>query len=180
MQTEPQASLLGPRPLLTLYTRAGDDYHEAAAEDIIQTAQRLLTDRVHPRQPMFSPQELEDFLRLQLAPNHRTTFAALLLDRRLRLIAFVELFQGTVDHVHVPLREVLRELFRHNAEVAIFARSEPSGDAEPSADDMAHYHQLRDGLAIMDIRVLDYYRVTGRAVISVARQRPRAERPLSP
>ncbi len=94
--------------------------------------------------------EIKEFLWLTLAPRHRSTFAASLLDYRFRLINFVELFEGTATGVWVYRRQIVRVLLEHNCSVLVFARNETAGVAEPSASDERDYRELRDGLALID------------------------------
>jgi DNA repair protein RadC len=156
-----------PQPEHILYVREGDAFQEASIEDIIASAQNLISERIRPRRRLLSPPELKEFLRIQLAPRHRATFAALLLDHHCRMIAFVELFEGTVDIVDVPPREVVRVVIQHNAGAVVFARSVACGRTQPSDADEAHYRQLRDALALIDVRVLDYL-VIGETIASAA------------
>jgi DNA repair protein RadC len=90
-----------------------------------------------------------------------------MLDHHCRMIAFVELFEGTVDIVDVPQREVIRAVIEHNAGAVVFARSVACGRTQPSDNDEAHYRQLRDALALIDVRVLDYF-IVGESVASAA------------
>ncbi len=84
-------------------------------------------------------------------------FCCLFLDNRHRLIAFDELFRGTIDGASVHPREVLRQAqWLHNAAAVILAHNHPSGVAEPSQADELITHRLRDALALVDIRVLDH------------------------
>jgi len=79
-----------------------------------------------------------------------------LLDNRHRLIAFEELFRGTIDRAGVHPREVLRQTLLHNAAALIFAHNHPSGVLEPSPADEQITLRLRDALALVDVRVLDH------------------------
>ncbi len=161
---------LGPPPERTLYVHEGDQFEPAPTDEVIHCAKTLLADRIHPGRRMLTPTELQEFLMIQLSGNPRTTFAALLLDARCRLITYVELFQGTVDVVYVPQREVIRTVIEHNAASVVFARGEPSGYAEPTEKDQQHYRDLRDALGLLEVRVLDYF-VVGSDVVSAARGR---------
>lgn len=78
-------------------------------------------------------------------------------DNRHRVIAFEELFHGTLDGASVHPREVLRKALAHNAAALIFAHNHPSGVAEPSDADRRLTRRLKDALALVDIRVLDHF-----------------------
>jgi DNA repair protein RadC len=72
------------------------------------------------------------FLTAQLRDRPYEVFCCLYLDNRHRLIAFEELFRGTIDGASVHPREVVREALAHNAAALILAHNHPSGVAEPS------------------------------------------------
>src|SRR4030095_8412185 len=63
--------------------------------------------------------DVRRYLRHRLAGRPREVFGALFLDAQHRLIAFRELFQGTVDSATVHPREVLRETLALNAAAVI-------------------------------------------------------------
>jgi DNA repair protein RadC len=74
-------------------------------------------------------------LQLKLAHLEHQVFAVLWLDNRHRIIAFEELFRGTIDGASVHPREVVKTAMKHNAAAYIFAHNHPSGIAEHSQAD---------------------------------------------
>lgn len=84
-------------------------------------------------------------------------FAALFLDTRHRALAFEELFRGTIDGAEVHPREVVRRALAHNAAAVIVGHNHPSGNPEPSAADRAVTAQLKQSLALVDVRLLDHF-----------------------
>ena len=60
---------------------------------------------------------------------------------------------------------------RQNAAACILAHVHPSGVADPSAADELTTRRLRDALALVDIRVLDYFIVAGGETLSFAERR---------
>ncbi len=115
-----------------------------------------------------SPGETRRFLTAQLRDRPFEVFCCLFLDNRHRLLAFEELFRGTIDGASVHPREVLRQALAHNAAAVILAHNHPSGVAEPSHADELITHRLRDALALVDIRVLDHLIVAGADSVSLA------------
>lgn len=98
----------------------------------------------------------QDFLIAQLRDRPYEVFCCLYLDNRHRLIAFEELFRGTVDSANVHPREVVRQVLAHNAVAVILAHNHPSGIAEPSQADELITRRLKDALALVNVRVLDH------------------------
>lgn len=90
------------------------------------------------------------------------------LDAQHRLLAWRELFHGTLTQTSVYPREVLREALALNAGAVILAHNHPSGLAEPSRADELLTQQLKSSLALLDVRVLDHLVVGRGQVVSFA------------
>ncbi|AOV15909.1 hypothetical protein BJI67_01420 [Acidihalobacter aeolianus] len=90
------------------------------------------------------------------------------LDNRHRVIAFEELFQGTIDGCSVYPREVVRKALEHNAAACILAHNHPSGVTEPSRADQSITDKLKQALGQIDVRVLDHLIIGGAEVTSMA------------
>jgi DNA repair protein RadC len=95
-------------------------------------------------------------------------FACLFLDNRHRVIAFEELFRGTIDGASVHPREVVKHALHHNAAALILAHNHPSGVAEPSRADVQITRRLVAALGLVDIRVLDHLVIGDTEAVSLA------------
>ncbi len=122
----------------------------------LELARRALREELSSRTALASPRDSAAFLKAQLAHKPYEVFACLFLDNRHRVLAFEELFRGTLDGASVHPREVVRASLKHNAAAVILAHNHPSGVAEPSAADRNITHQLRDALQLVGVRVLDH------------------------
>jgi len=91
-----------------------------------------------------------------------------LLDKRHRLIEYVELFRGTIDGASVHPREVVKLALAKNAAAILLAHPHPSGVAEPSQADELITQRLKEALSLIDVRVLDHLVIAGGDVISFA------------
>jgi len=136
---------------------------------VIAEAKNLLYARLQARgQILSSPQTVQDYLRLQLSEQQREIFCGLFLNSQHQLIEYRELFLGTIDSCSVYPREVAKAALGLNAAAMIFAHNHPSGVPEPSAADRRITEQLKNALALLDVRVLDHFVVGDDAVISFA------------
>ena len=115
-----------------------------------------------------SPAAVGDYLRLFLGGQEYESFVALWLDGQNRLIAGIELFRGTVTQTSVYPREVVKAGLKQNACAVILAHNHPSGHPEPSRADELLTSELKNALALVDIRVLDHFIVADSAVMSFA------------
>ena len=108
-----------------------------------------------------SPRAVRDYLRLHLAGLAHEVFLALWLDAQNCLIAAEELFHGTLTQTSVYPREVVKKALWHNAAAVVLAHNHPSGVAEPSNADQLLTRELKQALALVDVRVLDHFIVAG-------------------
>ncbi|PWK92617.1 RadC family protein [Fulvimonas soli] len=134
----------------------------------LELARRSLAEQLERRPSLSSPRDSADFLRARLRHLPYEVFGCLYLDNRHRVLAFEELFRGTVDGASVHPREVVRACLRHNACAVIFAHNHPSGVAEPSAADRAITRELRDALQLVGVRVLDHLVIGAGEPVSMA------------
>ncbi|MCX7897945.1 MAG: DNA repair protein RadC [Rhodocyclaceae bacterium] len=136
---------------------------------IIELARRGLAGQMRERPAFESPTVVRDFLGMTLAHAQEERFIALWLDAQHRLIAEETLCQGTLTRASVYPREVVKKALAHNAAAVIFAHNHPSGATEPSLADRTLTHQLKEALALIEVRLLDHFIVApGAAPFSFA------------
>jgi DNA repair protein RadC len=122
----------------------------------IELARRHLQEPLRTSSALTAPDSTRRFLLAQLRDRPYEVFCCLFLDNRHRLIAFEELFRGTIDGASVHPREVVRQTLLHNAASVIIAHNHPSGVADPSQADEGVTRRLRQALALVDVRLLDH------------------------
>ena len=116
--------------------------------------------------PFTSPAHTSRYVVARLRGRANEVFAAVFLDNRHRVIAFEELFHGTVDGASVHPRVVARRALALNAAALVACHNHPSGVAEPSRADRAITARLRDALALVDVRLIDHFVVGDGEVVS--------------
>jgi len=128
----------------------------AALQAALELARRHYQQLMTIGSVLSNPRATRDFLRMRLRDLRHEVFCCVYLDNRNRVIAFAELFRGTIDGASVHPREVVKEALAHNAAAVILAHNHPSGIAEPSQADELITRRLKEALALVDIRVLDH------------------------
>jgi DNA repair protein RadC len=146
------------------------DAKYAQLQAVLEMSRRHLGEQLQRGDAIDSPQSTVSYLQARLRDYPYEVFAALFLDNRHRVIAYEELFQGTIDGASVHPREVVRKALAHNAAAVIFSHNHPSGVAEPSQADRHITERLRDALALVDIRVLDHIVIGDGEHCSLAQQ----------
>ena len=140
----------------------------ALLQAALELGQRYLAEELSRETALTRPEDAGRFLTARLRAYPHEVFACLFLDNRHRVLAFEEMFRGTVDGAAVYPREVVRQCLTHNAAAVIFAHNHPSGVAEPSQADEVITRRLKSALALVDIRVLDHLVVGDAACVSFA------------
>lgn len=135
---------------------------------VLEMNQRYLAENMKRGQALTSTADTRAFLSARLRDRPHETFCCLFLDTRHRVLAFEELFRGTLDGAAVYPREVVKQALAHNAAAVILAHNHPSGVAEPSRADKVLTQRLKDALALVDIRVLDHLVVGDGEITSFA------------
>ena len=134
----------------------------------LELARRHYAEALRTGPLLDSPAATHRFLISRLRDQPHELFCCLHLDNRHRLIAFDELFRGTIDGASVHPREVVKQALGRNAAAVILAHNHPSGVAEPSQADELITRRLREALALVDIRVLDHCIVADNCCLSFA------------
>lgn len=109
-----------------------------------------------------------DWLRLQLAGQEREMFMVLYLDNQYRLLESETLFAGSINHVQVYTRGVVKSALRFNAAAVVLAHNHPTGDPEPSQCDRNIKGRLKAALALIDVKTLDHLVVGQDGIVSFA------------
>jgi DNA repair protein RadC len=128
----------------------------AAVAASVELARRHFQAPLRDSLALSGPESTRRFLLAQLRDRQYEVFCCLFLDNRHRLIAFEEIFRGTIDGASVHPREVVRQTLLHNAASVIVAHNHPSGSVEPSPADEGVTRRLRQALGLIDVRLLDH------------------------
>lgn len=135
---------------------------------VLELGRRHLRETLERGNALQNPSDTKKYLMAQLRDRPHEIFACLFLDARHRVIAFEEMFRGTIDGASVHPREIVKRALAHNAAALILAHNHPSGVAEPSQSDQRLTQRLRDALRLIDIRIIDHLVVGDGQVASFA------------
>ena len=139
--------------------RAVKGVGEAVVQElkIVEAAsQRLMRARVMNRAVLASWDALLDYCHTAMSHRETEQFRILFLDRRNVLIADEEQSRGTIDHVPVYPREVVKRALELNASALIMVHNHPSGDPTPSDTDISMTHRVQDAAQVLGITLHDH------------------------
>ena len=125
-------------------------------------AARLARAKVINRPVISGWDVLLDYCHTTMAHRSTEQFRVLYLDRRNVLIADEEQARGTVDHVPVYPREVVKRALELDASALILVHNHPSGDPTPSEADIAMTLKVQDACAALGLTLHDHI-IVGRS-----------------
>lgn len=140
----------------------------AQLQAVLEMGRRHLSASLKEGDVLTSPDLVRNYVSAQLRHQPHEIFAILFLDNQNRLIAYDELFYGTIDGASVYPREVVKKALARNASAVILVHNHPSGVAEPSQADCRITQRLQAALGLVDIRVIDHMVVGDKDVVSFA------------
>ena len=143
------------------------DYRLATGQEILTAADHVINRRFRRGASIVSALNSKDLFRQKLALREQEVFAALFLDNKHRVIAYEELFFGTIDSASVHPRIIVQRALQLNAAAVIVAHNHPSGEPEPSRADETITRRLKEALALVDVRLLDHL-IVGDRCLSLA------------
>lgn len=145
------------------------DVSTKSDDDIIKMAINILNSRMRkPGAAFSSPDDVKAYCCLHIGELPHEVFSVLFLDVQNRLIAYEEMFRGTLTQTSVYPREVVLRALHHQASAVILTHNHPSGTLNPSRADEQLTSTLKTTLALVDVRILDHIIVSGGTSLSMA------------
>jgi DNA repair protein RadC len=151
--------------LQPLFSEASAPAKLIVARELVK---RLLCEEMSRGCALTSPGAVRDYLKLILGDRDHEVFVCLWLDAQHRVIKTEEAFRGTLTQTAVYPREIVKSALAANAAAVLFAHNHPSGVAQPSQSDELLTRNLKEALALVEVKVLDHFIVAGRHSISFA------------
>ena len=131
---------------------------------------RYLTGRLEKKNALNNSKELFDFLYHRLRDRRRECFQVIYLDAKNKVVGTETLFEGTLTASAIYPREVVLAALHHNAAAVIFAHNHPSGDPQPSEDDVSITRQLVFACRVLGITVHEHLIIGNNRYFSFADQ----------
>lgn len=131
---------------------------------------RYLHARVMYRDSINDSKNLVAYLTANMRDKHRECFKVVYLDAKNRVLDAETLFRGTLTASSVYPREIVRAALDHHAAALIFAHNHPSGDPQPSPEDIAITRQLIFACRVMGMTVHEHVIIGRETYFSFADQ----------
>ena len=131
-------------------------------------AHRYLADRIIDKEFVRSADEVMAYLKHSLRDKNREAFLVIYLNGRNQILKMEELFKGTLTTSAVYPREVVKRALDNNAAVLVFVHNHPSGNPNPSQDDLTITKKLKATAKAIDVLIHDHLIIAGNEVYSFA------------
>ena len=135
--------------------------------DLLRMANQVARKRLAKGVSIASTTDTAQRLQTLLQEREHEVFAMIFLDTQHRLLAFEELFRGTLGSASVYPREIVKRALLLNSAAVIAVHNHPSGHPEPSNSDRAITQALKQALALVDINLLDHVVVGAEGYVSL-------------
>ena len=122
----------------------------------VELGRRTLVVMPPVRQQFIAPREVAEFLLPRFGAYPVERFGVMMLDTKRRLIRVQLISIGTLDATHAHPRDVFREATIAGAAAIVAFHNHPSGDVQPSRDDIALTRRLAAAGSIMGIDLDDH------------------------
>jgi len=133
-----------------------------------ELGRRLQADTGGERSRIRTPGDAARLVIPRMRDLTHEVFSVLVLDAAGAVIALEELSRGTLNASIVHPREVFKAAVDHLGASVLVAHNHPSGNPEPSPEDLAITRQLADAGKILGIPLHDHLIVAGNAFVSLA------------
>jgi DNA repair protein RadC len=143
-----------------------------------EIGRRSLTERQPGRWSIRSPRDVAERLQPQMGSLPREELRVLLLNAKNAVLRDPLVYQGNVSAALVRVAELFRDAVRIHAAGLIIVHNHPSGDPEPSPDDL---HLTAEAIAagrLLDIPVLDHVVVAAGGWVSLRDRGVAFDRPM--
>lgn len=113
-------------------------------------------DHFEKRYQIRTPMDAVAFLQPTLADREFEIVVGLMLDTRNNVIKQLTIGEGTLDAAVIQPRKLAKDAILYNAKSVILAHNHPSGDPNPSQDDINTTRQFSSVLSGLGILVMDH------------------------
>lgn len=122
----------------------------------MEIGKRLLRETSLPKKKVHNAVDLVNYYGPCMRDLKKEKFKAILLDVKNKIIRDIEISEGSLTESIVHPREVLKEIIKESAASVIFLHNHPSGESNPSKNDLDTTERLVKACNIIGVKVLDH------------------------
>lgn len=128
---------------------------------VFEISKRVEAEPFSERTIIRSPEDVANFFISRLKTERREVFIVVMLNSSNQIIRYVNISEGSLNASVVHPREVFRLAIAETAASIILIHNHPSGNPEPSKEDISITRQLVETGKVIDIKVMDHLIIAG-------------------
>jgi DNA repair protein RadC len=144
----------------------------AQIQAAIELGRRLTLERPEDRITISSPQDAADQVMYEMAALSQEELWILLLDSRNHCLQIDHLYRGSLNASSVRPAEIFKAAIRQNAAALIVVHNHPSGDPDPSPEDVNLTRILVEAGELLELKVLDHIVIGAGRFVSIKSLHP--------
>ncbi|MQY55585.1 MAG: DNA repair protein RadC [Dehalococcoidia bacterium] len=133
----------------------------------LELGRRLSSTHPEERAVVRTPQDVANLLMAEMSFLDQEQLKVVLLTSKNQVISIPEVYKGNVNTSLIRPSELFREAVRENCPAIIVVHNHPSGDPDPSPEDIAVTEQIVAAGRVLDIEVLDHMIIGGQRYVSL-------------
>jgi len=137
----------------------------------IELGRRLTIESPEERPTIHSPADAAALVQYEMAALEQEHLRVMLLDTRNQVLDTEQVYRGSVNSSQVHVGELFKTAIRRNTPNVIILHNHPSGDPEPSPDDVAVTRAFVEAGKLLDIKVLDHLIIGNGRFVSLKERR---------
>lgn len=149
------AGLVGRSPE-ALQCRGVGEAKSATLAAAVELGRRLARATLPEREPLKATDAVAEYLALRYTRPGQEVMGALYVDNRRRVVGEAEIFRGTLSRAAVEPRQILMECLLRDAPSFLLFHTHPSGEPDPSLEDLSFTRRLRVAGEAVGVRMLDH------------------------
>ena len=136
----------------------------------LELGRRLSSTQPEERAVVRTPQDVANLLMAEMGFLDQEQLRVVLLTSKNQVISISDVYKGNVNTSLIRPSELFREAVRENCPAIIVVHNHPSGDPDPSPEDIAVTEQIVAAGRVLDIEVLDHMIIGGQRYVSLKEQ----------
>ncbi len=140
----------------------------AELQALFEVGRRLQATNLERGHRYTNSREIFEHFHSRFCDYRREVFVTLMLDAKNRIIREEQVSEGSLTSSIVHPREVFSPILRESAAAVIFVHNHPSGDPNPSQEDLEITRRLKEAGDLMGVRVLDHVIIGAGDYVSLA------------
>lgn len=142
----------------TLFNDPAPVNYREQVEELLKKAALLCKEELRELgQKITCPTDLVDLCRTEIGfKTDKEAMMVFYTDARNKILHYEIVVEGTVNHVVIYVREIIKTALNKNASGIIIAHNHPSGECNPSAADIRLTENINKACQAIELQLLDH------------------------